>query len=216
MVRGAGPVAALGPRGGFVPAAAPSFNAPPGMRPPTNAGGRPGSSAGAVPQGMRPPTSGGGAGGPGGVPVPLNTDIQVAVRPMTSGGGVGGMPTSKMGDGRKIADKSYYLTELNRKLNDIMRELDAMRHEIDQTGQDNNLYLQLERRYESHMKEVRQLEGQLADFNLAFDKLRTNTNVEEIRDMYEHLKQRNEHEKNIVDSIFLKCQQQETQTREVR
>lgn len=213
MGRQGGPVAAMGPKSGFVPAAAQIFNAPPGMRPPTNAG-RPGSSAG-VPQGMRPPTAGG-AGQQGGVPVPLNTDIQVTVRPVTGmASGLNGMPTGKVGDGRKIADKSYYLTELNRKLNDIMRELDAMRHEIDQTAQDNHLYAQLERRYESHMKEVRVLEGQLADFNLAFDKLRTHTNVDEIQEMFHHLKQRNEHEKNTVDSIFLKCQQQEAQTREI-
>jgi intraflagellar transport protein 74 len=215
MGRASGPVAALAPKGGFPgagPSSGPSFAAPPGMRPPTNAG-RPGSSAG-VPQGMRPPTAGGAQGGA--VPVPLNTDIQVTVRPVTGmAAGLNGMPVGKVGDGRKIADKSYYLTELNRKLNDIMRELDAMRTEIEQTAQDNNLYAQLERRYEQHMKEVRVLEGQLADFNLAFDKLRTNTNVEEIKEMYQHLKQRNEHEKNTVDSIFLKCQQQEAQTREV-
>lgn len=183
------------------------------MRPPTNAG-RPGSSAG-VPQGMRPPTSGG-MNAAGGVPVPLNTDIQVTVRPVTGmASGLNGMPTGKNGEGRKIADKSYYLTELNRKLNDIMRELDTLHAELEQTAQDNNLYAQLERRYELHMKEVRVLEGQLADFNLAFDKLRTNTNVEEIKEMYQHLKQRNEHEKNTVDSVFLKCQQQEAQTREI-
>lgn len=186
------------------------------MRPPTNAGNRPGSSAG-VPVGMRPPTAGGmAAGQQGGIPAPLNTDIQVTVRPVTGmASGLNGMPTGKVGDGRKIADKSYYLTELNRKLNDITRELDSMRNEMEQIGQDNNLYAQLERKYELHMKEVRTLEGQLADFNLAFDKLRTNTNVDEIRDMYQHLKQRNEHEKNIVDSIFLKSQQQEAQIREV-
>ena len=213
-----GPVAAMGVRGGFAPGpmgAAPAGFAPQGMRPPTNAG-RPGSSAGAVPQGMRPPTSGG-LGAAGGPAVPLHTDVNVVVRPVTGmASGVSGMPTKSLGPGRVIADKTYYLTDLNKKSNDIARELDQMRFEIERTAADNALYAQLERRYEAHMKEVRQLEGQLADFNLAFDKLRTNTNVSEIADMYSHLKERNEREKRSVDDIFLKAQHQEKQTREVR
>lgn len=195
---------------------APSNFAPVGMRPPTNAG-RPGSSAGAVPQGMRPPTSGGFAGaGAGAAATPLQTDVNVVVRPMTGmASGVSGMPTKSLGPGRVIADKTYYLTDLNKKLNDIMRELDSMRYEMERTNADNVLYAQLERKYEMHMKEVRVLEGSLADFNLAFDKLRTNTNIAEIKDHYTQLRERNEREKRNVDEIFLKAQHQEKQTREV-
>ena len=41
--------------------------------------------------------------------------------------------------------------------------------------------LQFERRYESLLKDVRSLEGTLADYNLAMDKLRTSTDPEEVR-----------------------------------
>src|SRR5947209_914286 len=113
MVRG-GPVAPKGAGGAafLSPAAAvgPSF-APPGMRPPTCQ--RPGSSAG-VPVGMRPPTSGGLSVGSNVAGVPLHADVQVAVRPVTGmASGVSGMPTKSLGPGRVIADKSYYLTDLN-------------------------------------------------------------------------------------------------------
>jgi intraflagellar transport protein 74 len=169
---------------------------------------------------MRPPTAGGagGSGGAGGaVPIALQTDVNVVVRPMTGmASGVSGMPTRPMGPGRVIADKSYYLTDLGRREKDISSELDRMRQEIDRTAADNALHAALERKYEAHMKEVRVLEGQLADFNLAFDKLRTNTNVAEIRDNYAHLRERNEREKKQVDDIFLKAQMQEKQTKEVR
>ena len=217
--RGGAPVAAKVPFGVAPMAAlqmAPSNFAPVGMRPPTNAG-RPGSSAGAVPQGMRPPTSGGfGGAGAGAAATPLQTDVNVVVRPMTGmASGVSGMPTKSLGPGRVIADKTYYLTDLNKKLNDIMRELDSMRYEMERTNADNLLYAQLERKYEMHMKEVRVLEGSLADFNLAFDKLRTNTNIAEIKDHYNQLRERNEREKRNVDEIFLKAQHQEKQTREV-
>jgi hypothetical protein len=43
-------------------------------------------------------------------------------------------------------------------------------------------------RYEELSKEVRNLEGTLADYNLAFDKQRTNTRPEDIRNMYEYIK----------------------------
>jgi len=196
-------------RGGF-------GGAPPGMRPPTNAGNRPGSSAG-VPQGMRPPTAGGAApGGAGGVPIPLQTDVNVVVRPMTGmASGVSGMPTKPLGPGRMIADKSYYLTDLGRREKDISAELERMRREIDKTHQDNALHAALERKYESHMKEVRVLEGKLADFNLAFDKLRTHTPVADIRALYEELLQRNAREKEKVDQVFLKSQRQEKETKEI-
>jgi intraflagellar transport protein 74 len=197
------------PLGGF-------GSAPVGMRPPTNAGGRPGSSAG-VPQGMRPPTAGGSSGVSGSASSynPLQTEVNVVVRPVTGmASGVSGMPTKNMGPGRVIADKGYYVTDLNKKTNDISRELDNMRFEMNKIDADTALYAQLERKYDLHMKDVRVLEGQLADFNLAFDKLRTNTNVAEIKDMYIHLKERNEREKKQVDDIFLKAQHQEKQTKE--
>lgn len=37
-------------------------------------------------------------------------------------------------------------------------------------------------------KEVRNLEGKLADYNLAADKIRGNTRPEDIRAIYEHIK----------------------------
>lgn len=42
------------------------------------------------------------------------------------------------------------------------------------------LALQLERRHEDLVNEVRNLEGELADYNLAMDKLRTNVDPSEI------------------------------------
>ena len=48
-----------------------------------------------------------------------------------------------------------------------------MRGEIDRIGKDSSLMTQLERKYEGLIKEVRSLEGDLADYNLAMDKART-------------------------------------------
>ena len=56
---------------------------------------------------------------------------------------------------------------------EITAEINKFKREIDQFHADNSQYAQLERKYESYIKEVRQLEGQLADYNLAMDKTRT-------------------------------------------
>lgn len=43
-------------------------------------------------------------------------------------------------------------------------------------------------RYETLTKEVRKLEGELADYNLTFDKLRAGARPEDILNMYEHVR----------------------------
>jgi intraflagellar transport protein 74 len=77
--------------------------------------------------------------------------------------------------------------------------------EIDQIDEDNNLQVQLTRKYENLLKEVREREGELADFNLALDKVRTHTESTELRDMFSRLQERNEHERNNVDEAFLRA-----------
>lgn len=48
--------------------------------------------------------------------------------------------------------------------------------------------------------QVRTLEGRLADFNLALDKLRTNTDITEIKDTHDQLKFDNERVNNYSHS----------------
>lgn len=50
---------------------------------------------------------------------------------------------------------------------------------------------------------MRNLEGKLADYNLAFDKQRAHTRPEEIRAMYEHIKLQNERQSMQLDEIFI-------------
>lgn len=48
---------------------------------------------------------------------------------------------------------------------------------------------QYERKYEGLLKEVRNLEGTLADYNLAMDKLRTSTDPEEVRGYHRQVRE---------------------------
>eukprot|EP01006_Ploeotia_vitrea_P057630 TRINITY_DN68195_c1_g1_i4.p1 TRINITY_DN68195_c1_g1~~TRINITY_DN68195_c1_g1_i4.p1 ORF type:complete len:610 (-),score=369.53 TRINITY_DN68195_c1_g1_i4:47-1876(-) len=173
------------------------------MRPPTASIGpaRPGSALKRLPTAAGQPVNVSG-------PVGLTTDVQVAARPVTQQG-LTGMKTRPLGPGRQLADKSYYLLELRKKKDEITKEIESMKKEGSKLQRDTAKYARLERQYETSASQVRELEGQLADINLALDKLRTNTDVGEIIDMYEHLKERNDEERQRIDQIFLKRQQGE-------
>ena len=64
---------------------------------------------------------------------------------------------------------------IRKKINDVNGETNKLRKEIDQQNRDSSTYSQLERRYETLIKNKESLEGELADYNLALDKTRTST-----------------------------------------
>ena len=71
---------------------------------------------------------------------------------------------------------------------EIYEEIQKFKKQIEDIQKDNTLFISLEKRYDELTKEVRNLEGQLADYNLAFDKQRANTRPEDIRNIYEHIR----------------------------
>lgn len=103
----------------------------------------------------------------------------------------------------KVTDKTYYMLELRKRITALTEEVNKINKEINDVQQDSELYQSLEKRYESLVKTVRSLEGDLADHNLATDKLRTDTQPEEVHHMYLIMKQENEKQRNDVDQIFL-------------
>lgn len=183
----------------------------------TRSGARPGSALKRVPTagGVRP-----GAAEPQAGSVGLLTDVKVENRPLTSGGLAGmaagggiGSGGRAQGPGRQLADINYYRGELRNKLADITREIDSMNAEIAKHTKDNANYGLYERKYDTVVREVRTLEGQLADFNLALDKHRTNTDLNDIKATFNALHARNDAERKQNDEIFMKCAQFEKQTK---
>ncbi|XP_022087754.1 intraflagellar transport protein 74 homolog [Acanthaster planci] len=181
------------------------MNRPPsggGRRPTT--GARPNSSlrqaapgtAMRMPQGTgapgtaRPGTRGGVVGGVG----VLDAKLSVTDRPTTQQG-LGGMRTGKKGPQRVVMDKSYFLGMLRTKLTELQTENSSLQRNIDQANEENNSYLSYEKRAESLANTVKELQGQLADYNTLVDKLNTDTAMEEnppMRQKYMTLKQTNE------------------------
>ncbi len=119
--------------------------------------------------------------------------------------GLQGITAKHVGPGRQIADKSFYLADLRQRLQDITSEMQSLEDESNLIEQDNLLFAQHSRKHENMIKEVRIKEGNLADFNLALDKVRTHTDVADVRAMYERVRERNEHERNNVDDVFLRA-----------
>lgn len=98
---------------------------------------------------------------------------------------------------------------LRSKITEVTAECTKMRTEIERIGKDSSLMTQLERKYEGLIKEVRSLEGDLADYNLAMDKARTGTDAGEIVAYHAALKRRNEQSSRDVDAVFMEKQERE-------
>jgi intraflagellar transport protein 74 len=140
--------------------------------------------------------------GAGGEPLAL------AARPTTQQG-LAGRRGATSGGGRQVQDASYFAGLLRSRVTEISQEIARMRGEAERSARDASLTVQLERRWEGAVKEVRALEGDLADYNLAMDKARTNVEAAEIQAQLALLRRRNEANTRDVDSVFIERQERE-------
>lgn len=142
--------------------------------------------------------------------VGLETDISHVDRPVTKHG-ISGIRMGTAGPGRQVQDNTYYLSLLRTKIAEIKAETEKHQNEIKQFHSDNAQYAKLERSYEAYIKEVRGLEGQLADYNLAMDKTRAGADPAELAHYHMMLKDKNDREKREVDAVFMQRKQKDEQ-----
>jgi intraflagellar transport protein 74 len=90
-----------------------------------------------------------------------------------------------------------------------------MNYEIDTHSNDSKLHSQLDRKHEILVRDVKELQGQLADYNIVLDKVGTETPPEEINAQYLQLKQRNDVERKKVDAVFTERSTWEQRTKDV-
>lgn len=112
-----------------------------------------------------------------------------------------GMKTAS-GPGRQIYDRNYYGNLLKNKNIEIASEIQKMKQEVEDINKDNSTYVNLERKYEALIKEVRRCEGELADYNLALDKHRSDTKPEDIEALFMHIKNQNDKQRSHLDGLF--------------
>ncbi|KAG5180491.1 intraflagellar transport protein 74 [Tribonema minus] len=141
--------------------------------------------------------------------VALTHEVNVDNRPVTQQG-MSGMRTSQgAGPGRLVQDGSFFLGQLRQKIMDIQRELAKLKAEGEQHTKDSSQYGGLERTYETLLAEVKNLEGTLADHNLAMDKARTTADPGEVVAYLSELEDRNRRNARELDNVFLSKQERE-------
>jgi len=138
----------------------------------------------------------------------MSAQLNVTDRPVTQQG-MSGMKTAGQGPGRQVQDTSYYVAVLRSKLTEIATEISNLKREINQHNTDSSQYSSLERKYEELLKEVRHLEGTLADYNLAMDKMRMHTDPSEVEAYQKQLAAKNRRDAGEIDQIFLRKQGRE-------
>jgi intraflagellar transport protein 74 len=142
--------------------------------------------------------------------VGYNTKVTAVDRPVTNHG-MSGIKVQHQGPGRQIYDRSYYYNLLKNKNSEIVNEIEKMKQEVEQINKDNQNYLTLERKYETLIKDVRKYEGELADYNLALDKHRSDTKPEDIEALYMHIKNQNDKQRSHLDILFAEKRDRETE-----
>jgi len=150
---------------------------------------------------MRDPNYGG---------VGYNTNVKTEFRPVTNHG-VTGIAQKNQGPGRQVYDRTYFFNLLKNKNSEIMTEINKMKQEVEDINKDNTTYLNLERKYETLIKDVRRYEGELADYNLALDKHRSDTKPDDIEALYMHIKNQNDKQRVALDQLFAEKREMENE-----
>jgi len=164
--------------------------------------------------GMNPMTARPGTQGGGGFGGALNAQIRVSDRPVTRQG-LGGVKTQSQGPQRQVQDKSYWLGLLRGKINELNSEITKLTKEINTFNQENASYVTYEKRAETLAGEIKDLQGELSDYNTIVDKLNINSGFEDLEEDYEMLKQQNEREAKNIDEVFSKKTEKEEQLRKL-
>jgi len=107
----------------------------------------------------------------------------VVDRPVTNHG-LAGVKATTLGGGRQVHDRTFFLNLMKQKNGEIMNEINKLKQEVEEINKDNQTYVTLERKYEALIKDVRKFEGELADYNLALDKYRSDSKPEEIEAVF--------------------------------
>lgn len=145
----------------------------------------------------------------------LNAQIRVADRPMTKQGLTGMKTAAGRGPQRTIYDKSYYMGQIRAKMIDLAAEISKLQKEVDSFNQENATFLTYEKRAEGLANEIKELQGQLADYNMLLDKINMDTEMDDIIQDYNALKMQNEREQNSIDELFTQRRDKEHQIKQL-
>ena len=114
-----------------------------------------------------------------------------------------GMKTVNSGPKRKILSRSYFLVLLKQKIEELTNEIARFRNEKELREKEKVEYAQYLKKNEVLSEEVKELEGTLSDYNMAFDKQRAGIKPEDVYSVYQHLNFQNQKFRSEIDLIFV-------------
>ncbi|VIO93015.1 Uncharacterized protein BM_BM8451 [Brugia malayi] len=124
------------------------------------------------------------------------------MRPVTQQGLTGVKTATRIGSGRFVIDKSYYMSLFRAQMNNLMNEIDKLRDDLNRGERDRQNLLIYEKKAEEEANIIRTLQGRLLDCNKIMDLTNTNSELHEIENELSKLhKQRNDAEKNLADLV---------------
>jgi len=118
--------------------------------------------------------------------------------------GLGGLQTSRgaTSRGRVIQDESYFVGALRQKNNELGAEITTLRAEIKTKERDQNSYQSYEKRAELLAKQIKAIQGDLADLNVLEDQISQHVESSEVLDDYEDMKAKNDRQSGDNDELF--------------
>lgn len=144
----------------------------------------------------------------------LQSQLKVEDRPMTQQG-LGGMKTGVKGQGRTVKDRTYFLGLIRSKINELNSENTKLNKEIENSSEENSAFLTYEKRAEVLASEIRDLQGELGDYNTLVDKLTTDEDIQDVEMDLQDLKNGNEREARKIEELFEIKKQKEDQIRQI-
>ena len=152
--------------------------------------------------------------------LPSHHEVNVSERPVTGAGGLATIePQSQYTKvefiGRQVQDASFFLGYLRTKENQIVAEMETLQLEIERLEKECHSMKDNENTNDDLLVEVRELEGILADYNLAMDKARSGTDSEDIIKFQKQLELDNSTLANDIDHIFIIRQQKRKDISEI-
>lgn len=124
-------------------------------------------------------------------------------RPITQQGVTGLQTTTLRGpQNRQVFDKRFYEDLIRMKMKDITLEIARLRGNIEVESQKQSTSQVYEKRVRQIATELTNLQGQLADYNLAIDKINTGTDKSHIDLDTDGLKKINENLSTNLDELF--------------
>lgn len=142
------------------------------------------------------------------------SNLNMTNRPVTQQG-VAGVKTAVTGTKRQHLDRGYYLNQLKQKSYELAAEINMFKKRVEEIDKEQSQYSQLQSKYQELSKEVLGMEGTLADYNLAADRLRSRAKPEDIKSLYVQLKYQNDRYREQLDELFIERKKQEEEIREI-